>query len=102
MQVAIITGGAQGIGKVTAEMLSDSGWQVAVLDVDEEALSEISSERITTYLCDIANEQHPAGRIGTPDDIAAMVAYLLSEHAAFITGQDFVVDGGITRKMIYV
>lgn len=46
--------------------------------------------------------QHPAGRIGQPEDIAGMVAYLLSEKAGFITGQDFVVDGGMTRKMIYV
>jgi NAD(P)-dependent dehydrogenase (short-subunit alcohol dehydrogenase family) len=45
--------------------------------------------------------QHPAGRVGTPDDIAAMVAYLLSPEATFITGQNFVVDGGMTKKMIY-
>jgi NAD(P)-dependent dehydrogenase (short-subunit alcohol dehydrogenase family) len=36
------------------------------------------------------------------NDVAAMVAYLLSEEAAFITGQSFVVDGGMTKKMIYV
>ena len=45
--------------------------------------------------------QHPCGRIGTPDDISAMAAYLLSDRAGFITGQDFVVDGGMTKKMIY-
>jgi hypothetical protein len=46
--------------------------------------------------------QHPAGRVGTPADIAAMVAFLLSEAAGFVTGQNFVVDGGMTKKMIYV
>jgi NAD(P)-dependent dehydrogenase (short-subunit alcohol dehydrogenase family) len=46
--------------------------------------------------------QHPAGRVGRPEDIAAMVAFLLSDAAGFITGQNFVVDGGMTRKMIYV
>ncbi|MGE8941046.1 glucose 1-dehydrogenase [Leptospira interrogans] len=46
--------------------------------------------------------QHPAGRVGRPDDIAAAVAYLLSQDASFITGQEFVIDGGMTRKMIYV
>lgn len=46
--------------------------------------------------------QHPVGRVGAPDDVAAMVAYLLSGEAGFITGQSFVVDGGMTRKMIYV
>ncbi len=46
--------------------------------------------------------QHPAGRVGRPEDIADLVAYLLSDRAGFITGQDFVVDGGMTIKMIYV
>jgi NAD(P)-dependent dehydrogenase (short-subunit alcohol dehydrogenase family) len=46
--------------------------------------------------------QHPAGRVGRDADIAELVAYLLSEAAGFVTGQNFVVDGGMTRKMIYV
>ena len=46
--------------------------------------------------------QHPAGRAGRPPDIGEMVAFLISEAAGFITAQNFVVDGGMTRKMIYV
>ena len=46
--------------------------------------------------------QHPAGRVGRPEDIAAMVAYLLGPEAGFMTDANFVVDGGMTRKMIYV
>ncbi|HEV2431063.1 MAG TPA: SDR family oxidoreductase [Burkholderiales bacterium] len=46
--------------------------------------------------------QHPVGRVGRDEDIAELVAYLLSEAAGFVTGQNFVVDGGMTRKMIYV
>jgi NAD(P)-dependent dehydrogenase (short-subunit alcohol dehydrogenase family) len=46
--------------------------------------------------------QHPAGRVGRPDDIAELVDYLLSDAAGFVTAQNFVVDGGMTRKMIYV
>ncbi|WP_045760734.1 SDR family oxidoreductase [Xanthomonas albilineans] len=45
--------------------------------------------------------QHPAGRVGTPQDIGALAVYLLSEQAGFVTGQDIVVDGGMTRKMQY-
>lgn len=47
------------------------------------------------------HKQHPAGRVGYPADISAMALFLASEEASFITGQDFVVDGGMTVKMIY-
>ena len=46
--------------------------------------------------------QHPAGRVGMPQDVATLVAFLISDEAGFITGQNFVVDGGMTKKMIYV
>lgn len=46
--------------------------------------------------------QHPVGRVGRPDDIAEMVLYLTSPRAGFVTGQNLVIDGGMTRKMIYV
>ncbi|HWB46410.1 MAG TPA: SDR family oxidoreductase [Hyphomicrobiaceae bacterium] len=45
--------------------------------------------------------QHPVGRVGRPEDVAAAVAYLLSDAAAFVTGAELIVDGGMTRKMIY-
>jgi len=44
---------------------------------------------------------HPAGRVGTPEDIAALAAFLVGPDSGFITGSEFVVDGGVTRKMIY-
>jgi NAD(P)-dependent dehydrogenase (short-subunit alcohol dehydrogenase family) len=44
---------------------------------------------------------HAAGRVGMPDDIAAMAAFLVGSESRFITGAEFVVDGGVTRKMIY-
>jgi NAD(P)-dependent dehydrogenase (short-subunit alcohol dehydrogenase family) len=45
--------------------------------------------------------QHPAGRVGRPGDVAGMVAWLLGPESGFVTGAEFVVDGGMTRKMIY-
>lgn len=62
------------------------GW----IDVAGEALSEADAA------------QHPVGRVGRPEDVVAMVAFLLSAESGFVTGAEFVVDGGMTRKMIYV
>jgi NAD(P)-dependent dehydrogenase (short-subunit alcohol dehydrogenase family) len=45
--------------------------------------------------------QHPAGRVGHPADIAALVAWLVGPESGFVTGAEFVSDGGMTRKMIY-
>lgn len=47
------------------------------------------------------HKQHLSGRVGRPSDIAKMALYLSSEDAAFITGQNFYIDGGMTKKMIY-
>lgn len=41
------------------------------------------------------SQQIPLERLGTPGDIAGTVAFLASEHASYITGQVFVVDGGM-------
>ncbi|MGE0764964.1 MAG: SDR family oxidoreductase [Hyphomicrobiaceae bacterium] len=45
--------------------------------------------------------QHPVGRVGTPADVAAAVAFLLSSKSGFMTGAELVIDGGMTRRMIY-
>ncbi|WP_455854073.1 SDR family NAD(P)-dependent oxidoreductase [Ensifer canadensis] len=39
---------------------------------------------------------HPIGRIGEPEEVADLVAYLSSDRAGFITGSDFRIDGGLT------
>ncbi len=41
---------------------------------------------------------HPLGRMGSPDDIAWCVVYLLSDESAFVTGAEFVIDGGYTAR----
>lgn len=45
--------------------------------------------------------QHPVGRVGTPEDIAGLVAWLAAPESGFVTGAEFISDGGMTRKMIY-
>jgi NAD(P)-dependent dehydrogenase (short-subunit alcohol dehydrogenase family) len=44
---------------------------------------------------------HPVGRVGTSEDVAPLAAFLLGPESGFITGAEFVIDGGVTRKMIY-
>ncbi len=68
------------------------GW-IAVADRQKP------SQRSDPGLRGVDHDQHPAGRVGRPEDIAEAVLYLAS--AGFVTGQTLVVDGGMTRKMIY-
>ena len=59
------------------------------------------SRRATEQLSMQDHAQHPSGRVGRPEDIATMALYLASDEAGFITGENIVIDGGMTRKMIY-
>jgi len=59
------------------------------------------TQRTAAKLSERDHAQHPVGRVGHPQDIAKLALFLLSADAGFITGQNFVVDGGMTRKMIY-
>lgn len=49
----------------------------------------------------VDHEQHIARRVGKPEDIAFACRYLTSDESGFITGANLVIDGGMTRKMIY-
>lgn len=46
--------------------------------------------------------QHPSGRVGMPGDIARACLFLCESANDFINGQNIVIDGGMTKKMIYV
>jgi NAD(P)-dependent dehydrogenase (short-subunit alcohol dehydrogenase family) len=45
-----------------------------------------------------AEELHPLGRLGDPDDIAWAAVYLASDQARFVTGSELVIDGGYTAR----
>jgi NAD(P)-dependent dehydrogenase (short-subunit alcohol dehydrogenase family) len=46
-------------------------------------------------------ELSPAGRAGTPDEVATVAALLMGPEGAFITGSDFLMDGGVTASYFY-
>lgn len=48
------------------------------------------------------HQQHPVGRVGIPEDVASLAIFLASPEATFITGQNFIIDGGMTKKMMYL
>ena len=43
-------------------------------------------------------EKIPLGRLGAPEDVASLVAFLVSDEAAYVTGATYVVDGGLMRN----
>jgi len=49
----------------------------------------------------VDHAQHPAGRVGRPDDIVRACFYLTDPDNGFVTAENLTVDGGMTRKMIY-
>ncbi len=40
----------------------------------------------------------PLGRLGTPEDVAGMVAFLACDEASYVTGATFLIDGGLMRN----
>ncbi len=60
------------------------------------------AKRHRAELTEQDHQQHPVGRVGQPEDIASLAVYFASPEATFITGTNFVIDGGMTKKMIYL
>ena len=46
--------------------------------------------------------QHPSGRVGRPEDIARMCLFICQEENDFMNGENVTIDGGMTKKMIYL
>ena len=92
--VALTHALAQSLGPAVRVNCISPGW------IDVSPLAK-RSRRQLVELSEQDHAQHPVGRVGQPADIAAMVLYLASTEAGFISGENIVVDGGMTRKMIY-
>jgi NAD(P)-dependent dehydrogenase (short-subunit alcohol dehydrogenase family) len=87
-KVALVTGGASGMGQITARRLAKQGAKVAIFDVNEQALADTAAEadNITAYRCDISNLQDVESQVAAvalelgPIDLLVHAAALMPSH----------------------
>ncbi|HOP73043.1 MAG TPA: SDR family oxidoreductase, partial [Thermoclostridium caenicola] len=106
----------------TRALMSEPNWEAyaatkgGIVALTHALAASLGKDRITvnaispgwietgdyTRLRPADHEQHLSGRVGKPEDIARACLYLTDKANDFVTGINLVVDGGMTRKMIYV
>jgi len=89
-KVTVVTGAALGIGKAWARMLAAEGAAVVNGFVEEQGDIDAGRKALDSL--------HPLGHVGEPDDIAYGALYLASDESKFVTGSEFVIDGGYTAR----
>lgn len=96
--------GLLGLTHALAASLGPQGTRVNALCpgwIDTSAYRRFAERREPVH-SQADRDQHFVGRVGRPEDVAAACLFLCDPAAGFVTGQQLVVDGGMTRKMIYV
>jgi 3alpha(or 20beta)-hydroxysteroid dehydrogenase len=86
--------GVRGLSRVASLELGDRGIRVNTVlpGYIETAMTASAPE----WFRDANIEQTPLGRAGTPEEVAPLVVFLISDESAFISGAEIVVDGGQT------
>ncbi len=91
-KVAIVTGGASGMGQIIARRLANGGARVAIFDVNEQALQSTAAEsdNITAFHCDISSLEQVEARVA--EVIASLGPIDLLVHAAALMPSHLLVD----------
>jgi 3-oxoacyl-[acyl-carrier protein] reductase len=109
-RVALVTGASRGIGLAAALELARSGAagltitsrkQENVEAAKEELVAAgVEADRVLALAAradeeEAANERHPLGRVGEPEDVARLIAYVASDASSWMTGTTVPIDGGV-------
>jgi len=86
------------VNTICPSTLKGGGWEKNIKD--RATRDRTSVEEASASMEREESAKSPLGRIGTPEDVAALVTFLVSDQANFITGHCFNVDGGITRSIL--
>lgn len=95
--IAAAKGGIEAMIRAAAATYSSRGLRFNAIapSLTDTPLAEpvIGSEQAL----EISKRMHPLGQIGEADDVASLAQWLVSDDAKFVTGQTYVMDGGISR-----
>ena len=95
--IAAAKGGIEAMVRAAAASYASRGLRINAIapSLTDTPLSQaiVGSEQAL----EISKRMHPAGAIGEASDVASLAAWLHSDQAKFVTGQTFVIDGGISK-----